>query len=179
MALKRVSQQELAAALHVSDRTVRTLESSGVLPEPKEGLYDVQACLLAYVKHRAHDYEGRAARLESLAVQTLHHKMKMKKAMGALISAGELEDLALELWAGVWQVWGLCASHAYHALHAIPQRERLVLMGNLDNTAKAELHALREAFERRLRGERVALADEGRLERLMTELAAGDEASRD
>lgn len=173
---KTVNQETLAASLCVTARTVRNLEGRHVFEREPDGGYDELKCLRAYVAHISHDTDGRRARAEDALAQTQHRRLRMRKELGQLIAADELQGLAGEVWAAVLQIWNLAASHLYHGTAGVlPERDRLRIVGSIDELAKAELHVLRTKLEQRFAGVAVELTDETRVEALMAQLAGADD----
>ena len=175
MPKRALNQTEIAGVLLLSERRVRTLSTEGVIPRRDDGMYDELDVLRAYVRHVQHDVEGRRQRAESARVEAMARRLKVEQSLGRMISTKELRELGTDLWAGVWQTWNLVASHLFHSLHDLEETERLRLVGELDQTAKAELHLLRERFAQRLKGVKVELEDQGRIEREMARLAGGED----
>lgn len=175
MATKRRSTTEIASFLGITERHVRRLVVDGVLADDGGG-FDLLDTAKRYIAYVSKDHEGRKARAESARVEAMARRLKIEQHLGRLISTKELRGLGDELWGGVLQVWNLCASHLYHGLSGhIDERERLRVVGEIDQTAKAELHLLRERFAERLKGAKVELEDAGRIEREMARLAGGDD----
>ena len=176
MAQKLVDGEELAEALSCTSRTVRKLESDGIISREPAGGFDPLKCAVAVLRHRRADFEARAARAENVRHDSMLKALRIQRQLGRLIGADELRDLGAELWGGVWTMWTMLASLLYHSLPVtMSETERRVLTASIDTLAKGELHLLRDAFEQRLRGARAELTDEDRVERLMRKLAGTDD----
>lgn len=178
MATKRRSTTEIASFLGITERHVRRLVVDGVLADDGDG-FDLLDTAKRYIAYVSKDYEGRKARAESARVEAMARRLKIEQHLGRLISTKELRGLGDELWSGVWQTWNLVASHLFHGLAGTDDHERLRVVGAIDQTAKAELHLLRERFAERLKGVKVELEDAERIEREMARLAGGDDDDAD
>jgi hypothetical protein len=170
-----MTESELADLLAVTDRQVRRLVEAGVLVREDDGGFDPVRCARAYLHNRKDDIESRQARAEALRTETALKRLKMERQVGRLVDRDELRALADDLWSSVWTTWQAAASLAFHRLVAeFPEGVVRDALGEADQWAKADLHALRERLAARVAGAAVDLAQPERVERLMAQLA-GDE----
>lgn len=176
------TQTEAAEHLHISTRQVRNLVTEGVLVPRADGSFDPLSAALAYLGHTQKDAAGKAARTALAQVETRRKELQVRRHLGQLVTLDELGRLSEDLWAGVWNAWNLATAN-FHAqvshLRGISEADVRRIAGSCDQLGKGELVALRERWAAKLRGERVALHDDRRIEALLAQLADGADDAGD
>jgi hypothetical protein len=169
------SATETAAALGISDRHLRRLIGEHVLAPGKAG-FDPIPTLQAFIRHLQRDSEAKRARAALAEVEAKRKALQLRRQLGQLVTLDELRDLAGELWSGIWSAWQISAATFYAHVGMVPgvdSRERLRISNICDQTGKAELIALRERWEAKLRGEKLSLQDQDRIDALIGTLSTG------
>lgn len=178
---KRLTQQELAAVLHVTDRTVRTLVERGHLPPADpDGRHDELRALRAFVAHYGNNVEARAARIEILKLDAQSKRFEQRERAGKWLTEQEVEELVAKLWARVWWTWTRSMSHLFHRMTGmVPQREQYVLCTEIDEDVKAELIAMQGEMKTDLKAAIDETKSQQRIDALLDSMANEAEAKHE
>jgi len=181
MTTKKWPAAKTAEFLDISERHLHRLVAEGILPAAGAGGFDALAVVRAFLLHVKSDAEGRQARAALAKAQTLHRTVKTKSALGELVTLAELQSLSDDLWSGVWSAWTLAAAYFYEHIGYLPgvdADDQLRVAGHCDQAGKAQLIHLRDTWAARLRGERVRLRDDDRINALLGSIAEDDHVAQ-
>lgn len=169
------NQQDTAALLGLSTKTLQKLTVQGIVPRELDGNYALAKAVPAYLRHRSADSEARQQRIAALKVQTAAATLRTRRQLGDLMSRGEAKVFAFHCEDVVRRLWSALAAGLFHRLRVAEglggEGPARVLMAELDGIAQDELAMLAERLRLMLDGLRGDLADDDRLDRLQAELA--------
>lgn len=84
--------KEVASHLDVSDRTIRDLQSRGVLPQAARGALDLDACRIAYIQHLRERAAGRQGEAEPGNLDLVHERARLAKEQADRIASRNAID---------------------------------------------------------------------------------------
>lgn len=175
MAARRWNQTEAAAGLRISDRHLRRLVTDRVLTPDDAGKFDPIPTLQTFITYLQRDEQHKAARRELLLIDAQRKRLALRRSLGEMVTATERAERDADLWSAVWSVWAVAAASFYYEVRSIPSLpdlDALAIANRADQAGKSELIAMRKLWEQSLKDQRVQLRDDGRIERLLSDLAS-------